>query len=185
MTRATLTIVLCCLGLVLVATVVHDYWVQWSTVESSIHQEFPEVRQMSTGELADRLADPKRPTPLLLDVRRAEEYAVSHLEGALWVDPDLEGVALRDALPTELDPDTPIVAYCSVGYRSSRLVRRLEAEGFADVVNLQGSIFRWANEGRPLVTKAVDGESVATRSVHPYDRTWGRLLDRERWAWEP
>ena len=185
MTRATLPITLCGFGLVLLATLFRDHWVRWSAVESSIHQEFPEVQQLSTEELAQWLADPERPTPLLLDVRRAEEYQVSHLEGAWQVDPDLEGSELRAALPAEIGSETPIVAYCSVGYRSSRLARRLEAEGFGDVANLEGSIFRWANEGRPLVTTSAEGEPIATRSVHPYDRTWGRLLDRERWAWEP
>ncbi len=40
--------------------------------------------------------------------------------------------------------------------------------------NLKGSIFQWANEGRPVVR---DGEPV--REVHPYDAVWGRLLDRD------
>ena len=61
--------------------------------------------------------------------------------------------------------------YCSVGYRSSRLVSRLQARGVVDVFNLEGSLFRCANEGRSLSR----GEQRATR-VHPYDADWGELL---------
>ena len=61
-----------------------------------------------------------------------------------------------------------------MGYRSARIADRLETAGFRDVRNLTGSIFQWANEGRPVVR---DGEPV--REVHPYDAVWGRLLDRD------
>jgi hypothetical protein len=42
------------------------------------------------------------------------------------------------------------------------------------VQNLEGSIFQWANEHRPLVR---DGQRE-TR-VHPYNAVWGRLLAPE------
>ncbi|MEF8866821.1 MAG: rhodanese-like domain-containing protein, partial [Salinibacter sp.] len=58
-----------------------------------------------------------------------------------------------------------------VGYRSAGVVQALQRQGFSQVYNLEGSIFRWANEGRPVVR---DGEQVS--AVHPYDATWGRLL---------
>lgn len=146
----------------------------WSAVERSIRSEFPAVPQLSTDSLAAWLQAPPPAQPLLLDVRTADEYAVSHLPDARRVEPGAEALpAFLDDLPR----DTPIVAYCSVGYRSSALTDRLLAAGFTDVHNLEGSIFRWANEGRPVVR---DGETV--RQVHPYDRLWGRLLDREHRA---
>ena len=43
------------------------------------------------------------------------------------------------------------------------------------VSNLEGSIFRWSGEGRPLV----DPKGKSTRLVHPYNPYWGRLLDPE------
>jgi hypothetical protein len=51
------------------------------------------------------------------------------------------------------------------------MAERLQKAGFTRVRNLEGSIFEWANEGRPLVR---EGKKVTT--VHPYDTTWGRLL---------
>jgi 3-mercaptopyruvate sulfurtransferase SseA len=70
-----------------------------------------------------------------------------------------------------LGAKTPIVVYCSVGYRSAGVVQALQTRGFSRVYSLEGSIFRWANEGRPVVR---DGEQVF--AVHPYDATRGRLL---------
>jgi hypothetical protein len=42
----------------------------------------------------------------------------------------------------------------------------------ANVFNLQGSIFQWANEGRPLIT---NGHAVHV--VHPFNERWGVLLN--------
>jgi rhodanese-related sulfurtransferase len=70
--------------------------------------------------------------------------------------------------------DTPIVVYCSAGYRSSRVSRWLGRQGFTNVRNLEGSLFAWANEGRPMVS-----ETGAAKEVHPYNEFWGRLLKPE------
>jgi hypothetical protein len=65
------------------------------------------------------------------------------------------------------------VIHCTCGEldRSAELATRLRAAGFTHVRNLDGSIFRWANEHRPIVR---DG-APASR-VHPYNKSWGRLL---------
>jgi hypothetical protein len=45
------------------------------------------------------------------------------------------------------------------------------------VRNLDGSIFAWANEGRPL-----ERNGQPAQLVHPYDALWGKLLDPARRA---
>ena len=70
-----------------------------------------------------------------------------------------------------------IVVYCSIGYRSARLARELEQQGVEGVLNLEGSIFEWANSGH-----GVEREGEAVSEVHPYDEDWGRLLDQELWS---
>jgi hypothetical protein len=72
----------------------------------------------------------------------------------------------------DLSQDSLIVVYCSVGYRSSVLARKLQDMGVTRVYNLEGSIFKWANEERPLVR---NGDTV--QKVHPYDAYWGKLLE--------
>ncbi|MFB6098379.1 MAG: rhodanese-like domain-containing protein [Salinibacter sp.] len=139
----------------------------WRAVHHMIEATYPSVRSISTDSLAERLADESRPRPVLLDARSPEEYAVSHLRGARRVDPTADAYPALDSLP----PETPIVVYCSVGYRSAGVVQALQEQGFTAVANLEGSLFRWANEGRPVYR---DGRRV--EAVHPYNRRWGRLL---------
>jgi 3-mercaptopyruvate sulfurtransferase SseA len=67
--------------------------------------------------------------------------------------------------------DNEVVVYDAIGYRSAELATRLRAAGFTHARCLDGSIFQWANEHRPLVR---NGDSV-TR-IHPYTQFWGRLL---------
>jgi rhodanese-related sulfurtransferase len=144
--------------------------INWFLMKKVLQHRFPKVEWISTQELAAWLADQGRPAPLLFDVRAPEEWDVSHLPGARRVDP---GVAV-ESVTAGLSKETPIVTYCAVGYRSGELATRLRAAGFTKVRNLDGSIFEWANEHRPLVR---GDEQVST--VHPYNALWGRLLADE------
>lgn len=138
-----------------------------------VRSKFPTVRQISTEELAKWLADTNQPAPVLLDVRKPEEFAVSHLPGAKRVEPSAKPTEVLSLIPT----NRPVVVYCSVGYRSSELATRLLEAGFTNVSNLEGSIFQWANEDRPLEK---DGKPATT--VHGYNDTFGKLLKPERRA---
>ena len=149
----------------------------WEKTKSWVRSEFPGVEHVSAEELRKSIStESNRKAPILLDVRTADEYAVSHLPGAIRVDPDSD---LPDFVKT-LDHHAAVVAYCSVGYRSSRLVEKLEREGFTNAKNLEGSIFEWANGGYPL-----ERDGGAVKEVHPYDAEWGRLLDPSLHAYEP
>ena len=144
--------------------------VDWFVLKRSLRAKFSGERWITTEQLADWLADKSRAQPVLLDVRTPAEWKVSHLPHARQVDPAAPAEIAAGAEPKE----APIVTYCSVGYRSGEMARRLRAAGFTHVQNLEGSIFEWANEHRSLVH---DGKP-ATR-VHPYDTIWGRLLQPE------
>lgn len=129
-------------------------------VEARVRLAFPEVRELTTRQLAAWLADPRRPPPVLLDARTAAEFDVSHLPRAV-----------RELPSSGVAPGTPVVVYCSVGWRSAERARQLNRAGFTNVFNLEGSIFAWAIENRPL---EADGQPA--RKVHPFDANWGRLL---------
>ena len=142
--------------------------VDWFLLKRALRAKFSDVDWITTQELAAWLHSKERPAPVLLDVRTPAEWEVSHLAGARRVDPEASAAEAGSGLPK----GTPIVAYCSVGYRSGEVARRLRKAGFEHVQDLEGSIFQWANEGRPLVR---DGNQKVTK-VHPYNATWGRLL---------
>lgn len=143
----------------------------WELVDRKVRHDFPGVTPTGREPLARWLADPRRDPPVLLDVRTRAEYDVSHLPGAIRVEPGAAPASVN------VPKDRPIVTYCSVGYRSAALAEQLRAAGFQDVVNLEGSIFRWANEGRPL-----ERDGHPTDTVHPYNPTWAMLLQPARRA---
>ena len=115
---------------------------------------------------------------LLFDVREAAEFEVSRLAGAIRVSPRSRAAEVIAAVPCDRLAGATAVFYCAVGVRSARLVNRLQpdllAVGVAGIASLSGGIFRWHNEGRPLV----DAKGRANR-VHPYNAHWRQfLLDR-------
>jgi rhodanese-related sulfurtransferase len=135
-------------------------------IKRTIRKKYPTVPQLSTAELADWIQSANRPAPLLIDARSEKEFAVSQLKGALNAD---SVAAVKSAVTSNA---APIVVYCSVGYRSSAFAEKLQQAGFTNVQNLEGSIFQWANEGRPVYR----GNNLV-RKVHPFSKKWGQLLD--------
>lgn len=121
-----------------------------------------DVPLMSVDSLA------RGPKPLLLDVRAADEFAVSHLPGAVRVEPGADLPAWLDTVAR----DRPVVAYCSVGYRSERYGRQLRGAGFTQVHNLYGSLFEWVDRGHLVV----DSLGAPTQNVHTYNRRWSQWL---------
>lgn len=106
----------------------------------------------------------------LLDTRSPEEFAVSHIRGALFAD-------YKTFEPAQLGPiprNTSLLVYCSVGKRSEDIGRKLLASGFTNVLNLYGGIFQWVNEGLPIV----DNMNQPTTKIHAYNRAWGLMLQK-------
>ena len=71
-----------------------------------------------------------------------------------------------------IDKETIIIVYCSVGYRSEKVGEKLKKAKFNKVMNLQGGIFDWKNKGFPVY----DNEEAATEKIHVYSESWGRWL---------
>ncbi len=101
---------------------------------------------------------------IFLDARAKEEFAVSHIKGAIWAD--------GNELQT-LDKNKTIIVYCSIGVRSEHLTKKLKDAGFTDVRNLYGGIFEWVNQGHPVYH-----EGEETQKVHAYNKTWGIWLEK-------
>ncbi len=147
-------------------------WI-WAGLNQLIRLKFPKVQHLSPDQLSTWLARSDGPSPLLLDTRTEAEYVVSHLPQAQRLDPATDNFDILQPIGR----DTPIVTYCSIGYRSAAIATRLQAAGFTNVANLEGSIFRWANQGKPVYRQ---GQPVA--EVHPYSSRWGCLLDKKHHA---
>jgi rhodanese-related sulfurtransferase len=87
-------------------------------------------------------------TPVLLDVRHADEYRDGHIAGALNI--PVEQLAARyTALGVPRDQE--IVVYCVSGRRAARAQEMLQAQGYSHVRLLDGSINAWRQQELPLV----------------------------------
>lgn len=132
------------------------------------------VEHVATEELAALLAgeDP----PLLFDVRTAREFDTSRITTAVRLDPDMGSDEFRDRYGA-LMAGRDAVFYCSVGQRSSALLERVEgvcrSAGAGSCRNLRGGIFRWYNEGRPVVDA-----SGKTDAIDGFDAVWGAMVER-------
>ena len=141
-------------------------------IKTIARKAYPTVPQLSTDLLVEWM-EKMEPALLLVDVRTPEEFAVSHLRSARNLRTTWQ---IADAVAEQKPSKT--ILYCSVGFRSSRLGHLLAQQGVKDVLNLEGSIFEWANEGH-----AVYRGDVPVQQVHPYGRRWARLL-KAGIAWE-
>ncbi len=100
---------------------------------------------VSAGEAHVLLAEP--PAGLVvLDVRTPEEFAESHLAGAINI--NVEGPGFEDAV-SDLDENAPVFVYCRTGRRSANAITIMQDLGFADLYDLDGGIVSWAHAGLP------------------------------------
>ena len=155
---------------------------------SILKRQFPDVSNITTKELQDVIEKSSDSNKLLLiDTRKREEYEVSFISSAKHLAfPASESDVKFFAEENITDQTEIIVCYCSLGYRSSKVVQTLSQVLGQDqtqkisVHNLEGSIFQWVNEGRSL--SSVRGE--VTESCHPFNTMWGLLgLNTAKWRW--
>jgi rhodanese-related sulfurtransferase len=134
----------------------------------------PDIEHMQPAALALKLVVAPEKI-ILFDVREPREFAVSHLAHAISVPPRRASALklVQETLARRPEVEWALF-YCAVGVRSSTLASQLGPASSNRNVragNLVGGVFRWANEGRPLVN--AEG---ATAAVHPFNRHWGRFL---------
>ncbi len=143
-------------------------------VEKLIEKHYP-VNNITVEELKEKRSSSDSSKILLFDTRSAEEYQMSHIPGAVRLDPDMKSQTIINEFGAKIT-NKQLIFYCSVGQRSSKIIERLldggVLTGSSVVANLRGGIFRWHNSGYQVVNN-----SGHTNKVHPYNRLWGRLLD--------
>lgn len=148
---------------------------------SSQHADIPQVEELKYELMLRALLDrdvpevgvaqlAKLPSYQRLDARSRPEFEVSHLPHAHWIGYD----DFDEARVAHLDKTQTTIIYCSVGYRSEKMVHQLTALGFTDVYNLYGGLFEWVNQGHEVV----DASERVTSSVHAYNKLWGIWVRR-------
>ena len=145
-------------------------------MDARITETFPDVPSIDTAGLSELMRDPMQ-TVVLLDVREPDGVSRSAIWKARYGRPRSTRPRPWYMTRRRAPRSWPTARW---GYRSAGLVAELRERGVAGVYNLTGSIFRWANEDRPLYRG-----TAQARHVHPFDESWGTLLDADRRSYSP
>lgn len=84
---------------------------------------------------------------ILLDVRTPAEWKKGHLKDALHLDIFNDNF---EAAINQLDTNATIYVYCASGGRSSEAAEMMHKKGFRKVVDMDGGLRAWQNEGLPV-----------------------------------
>ena len=79
---------------------------------------------------------------IIVDVRRADEYASGHIPGAVLIPNESIGTVRPEELP---DLDGIILVYCRSGNRSAQAAQKLADLGYTNVYDF-GGIMSWTGE---------------------------------------
>ena len=97
-------------------------------------------RQITPDEAADMMR--KETDYIILDVRRADEYSLEHIKGAINVPNESIGDSEIPELPRK---DQLILVYCRSGRRSKEAAEKLCKLGYTNIVEF-GGILDWNGE---------------------------------------
>lgn len=79
---------------------------------------------------------------IILDVRRADEFAAGHIPGAI----NVANEAITDTQPAELpDKNQAIYVYCRSGNRSKQASAKLASMGYTNIIEF-GGIIDWTGQ---------------------------------------
>lgn len=112
---------------------------------------------------AEKLLSEKAYT--ILDVREGNEFEVSHINGAL---------RYEESLLQNLDPNKPLLIYCTAGIRSNKLAKSLTDMGFKKVIEMQDGLIGWSNAQLPMVNSS----NKITDSIHVYNQYFATFLKK-------
>ena len=120
----------------------------------TVAKQFSDINHISIEDF--ELLD--KDTYVLVDVRSAPEVKISYIPNSVtqkYFEENLSDYRGKK-----------VVAYCTIGSRSSKYVRILGDKGF-DAYNLKEGILGWAHRKYPLLESGKD-----TRRVHVYTDAW-------------
>ena len=155
---------------------VPDYRVETTPNEATETYDFPELDTGASTDaeivrvaLDNYLSSDKKPVttadalfdvlndgdesndPVILSVRKPEDYAKGHIPGAI----NIPWTQIGDPeMLAKLPPDKPIVAYCYTGHTGQVATTLLNAMGY-DATNLKFGMMGWSKDPEVVATTAV------------------------------
>lgn len=112
----------------------------------------------------------------LVDVRASDEFAQTHVEGALSIPYETLASEPDGSWREQLRGATSIMVMCDLGTSSARAVRALRELGFTQAVGVAGGLDRWMQ-----VSKA--GVCLASSSQDATPRRSTAIVPEQRFSW--
>jgi rhodanese-related sulfurtransferase len=93
---------------------------------------------------------------LLLDVRTMEDYKTGYIEGAQWAGKQ----SVLDSLLSQYPKDGIVFIYCDYGHRSISVIKLLNKNGYKRIIELEGGLDLWKNQGFPLINEQLQDDAA-------------------------
>ena len=110
-----------------------------------VHDAKSKIHEITPVQLKEKL-DQHEPLQLI-DVREESEWSSGHISRASHLS---KGIIERDIEKKFPDLNTPLVVYCSGGFRSALVAESLQKIGYTRVSSLESGSQGWINAGYPL-----------------------------------
>src|SRR3989475_6966339 len=121
-----------------------------------------EIEEIDASRARELLEEPQ--PPVLVDVRRRDEWDEGYIPGAIHVPRGSLESRIERAAP---DRDRPVLVYCSVGERSALAAKTLGELGYTDVASIAGGFTDWKRNGFPTeIAQSLDPSRRARYSRH-------------------
>jgi len=88
---------------------------------------------------------------LVLDIRKPEQFAAGHVNGAKQLDSDK---ILTASDTFKRFKEKPVVVYCDSGSLAAAAARQLKEQGFTKAFTLRGGLAAWRAENLPVAKAA-------------------------------
>jgi rhodanese-related sulfurtransferase len=122
-------------------------------------QEADSLKYISLKPAGFRESYLKDKNALLIDVREYFEYKKSRIKGAV----NIPSSGNIDIAADTLNNNRSLYLYCTSGFRAKKVAVRLADRGFGSVINLEGGIKRWKEDGMPVEKKRLKGSGAQRR----------------------
>ena len=109
-------------------------------VGCSAQQSQASYRQISMDQAVTMMAEEEN--YVILDVRRADEFAAGHIPGAINIANESIG---SEEIPQLPDKEQLVLVYCRSGNRSKQAAGKLANLGYTNIVEF-GGILDWTGE---------------------------------------
>ncbi|MGQ3889436.1 rhodanese-like domain-containing protein [Legionella sp. CNM-1927-20] len=104
-----------------------------------------EIKEIDAPVLKEKID--KHLPMYLIDIREDHEWPIGHIPTAVHMS---KGIIERDIEKLVPDSATPIVVYCSGGFRCALVAKTLQEMGYIEVYSLAKGLQGWLDEGYGL-----------------------------------